>query len=127
MATIKPLGAWLDDEVVLAASERYRDNMRATADFLQTKPRNIGRWLPKIAARESERTASALWQTPQRLIRQWIREVAAPLSEPPQQVLERILLERIVNQAEQLSVTDRARVMGVSTPTYQKRLLELLQ
>ncbi len=126
METIKPLGAWLDDEVILAVSERYRDNMRASADFLQTKPRNIGRWMPKVMAREQERSASSLWQSPHRLIRQWLRE-AAPLAEPPQQIVQGILLSHVISQCGAISVTDRARIMGVSTPTYQKRLQEQLE
>ena len=123
--TIKPLGAWLDDEVVLAACERYRDNMRAAADFLQTRPRNIARWMPKILSRDHERSSSSLWLTPQRLIRQWIRE-SAPMAEPPQQLAEAMLLAHVVRQCEGISVADRARIMGVSTPTYQKRLQDIL-
>lgn len=120
---IKPLGTWLDDEVVLAACERYRDNARAAADFLQTRPRNISRWMPGILAREPERGASSLWLTPQRLARQWIRE-SAPMANPPQQLAEAMLLSHVVRQGEDLSVAERARVMGVSIPTYQKRLQE---
>jgi DNA-binding NtrC family response regulator len=123
--TIKPLGAWLDDEVILAVCERYRDNMRAAADFLQTKPRNVGRWMPKVLSRDHERSASSLWLTPQRLIRQWIRE-SAPMATPPQELVEAILLSHVVRQCEGISVADRARIMGVSIPTYQKRLQEIL-
>lgn len=122
---IKPLGAWLDDEVILAVCERYRDHMRAAADFLQTKPRNIGRWLPKVQSRDQERSSSSLWQTPHRLIRQWIRE-AAPMEKPPQQIVQDVLLAHVISQCEGLSVTERASIMGVSTPTYQKRLQEVL-
>ena len=125
MGAIKPLGAWLDDEVVVAVCERYRENMRAAAEFLQTKPRNIGRWMPKVIAREQERNNSSLWQTPRLLVRRWLKE-AAPMSEPPQQLVQAILLSHVVNQCAGISVADRARVMGVSTPTYQKRLQELL-
>ena len=120
---IKPLGTWLDDEVVLAACERYRDNTRAAADFLQTRARNIARWIPGIVAREQERGASSLWLTPQRLVRQWIRE-SAPMAKPPQQLAEAVLLSHVVRQCEDLSVAERARIMGVSIPTYQKRLHE---
>jgi hypothetical protein len=124
LETIKPLGAWLDDEVILAVCERYRDNMRAAADFLQTKPRNIGRWMPKVLSRESERSSSSLWQTPQQLIRRWLKE-AAPMPLPPQQLVQGILLSHVVSQCGNISVADRARIMGVSTPTYQKRLHEI--
>ncbi len=125
MEAIKPLGAWLDDEVILAVCERYRDNMRAAADFLHTKPRNIGRWMPKVLSRENERSSSSLWQAPQRLVRRWLKE-AAPMPEPPQQLVQSILLSHVVSQCGSISVADRARIMGVSTPTYQKRLQEML-
>ena len=59
---IKPLGLWVEDELVLAAVDRYRGDLRRAGEFLHTKPRNVSRWLPKIAAREGERSASALWQ-----------------------------------------------------------------
>ena len=121
LESIKPLGSWLDDEVILAVLERYRDNMRAAADFLHTRSRNISRWMPKVQSREPERSASSLWQTPQRLVRQWIRE-AAPMTESPQELVQGILLSHVVRQCEGVSVADRARIMGVSVPTYQKRL-----
>lgn len=124
LEAIKPLGSWLDDEVILAVCERYRDNMRAAADFLQTKPRNIGRWMPKVLSRDHERSASSLWQTPHRLIRQWIRE-AAVMDEPPQELVQRVLLSHVLRQCEGISVADRARIMGVSVPTYQKRLQDM--
>jgi len=123
---IKPLGAWLDDEVILAVCERYRDNMRAAADFLHTRPRNIGRWMPRVLSRDHERGSSSLWRTPQRLIRQWLLE-AAPLADPPQQLVQEILLSHVLQQCSELSVADRARIMGVSVPTYQKRLQEIRQ
>jgi DNA-binding NtrC family response regulator len=125
MEAIKPLGAWLDDEVILAVNERYRENMRAAADFLQTKPRNLGRWMPKVLSRENERNSSSLWQTPQQLVRRWLKE-AAPMPQPPQQLVQGILLSHVVSQCGSISVADRARIMGVSTPTYQKRLQEVL-
>ena len=124
LEAIKPLGSWLDDEVILAVCERYRDNMRAAGDFLQTKPRNIGRWMPKVLAREQERSSSSLWQTPHRLIRRWIRE-AAVMEEPPQEMVQRVLLSHVLRQCEGVSLADRARIMGVSIPTYQKRLHDM--
>ncbi|MEM1154021.1 MAG: sigma 54-interacting transcriptional regulator [Pseudomonadota bacterium] len=123
---VLPLGAWLDDEVVLAVYDRYRENMRAAADFLHTKPRNLSRWLPKIRARERERDDSSLWQSPQKLIRRWLKE-APSLEVPPQRQMQDILLSHVVSQCADLGVADRARIMGVSTPTYQKRVQELSQ
>ncbi len=122
--TIKPLGSWLDDEVVMAVCERYRDNMRAAAEFMHTRPRNIGRWMPKVQSREHERGASSLWQTPQRLVRQWIRE-AAPMAESPQELAQNMLLSHVIRQCEAVSVADRAKIMGVSVPTYQKRVKDI--
>jgi DNA-binding NtrC family response regulator len=124
--TIKPLGAWLDDELVLAACERYRGDMRGAAQFLQTKPRNISRWMPKILSRDHERSASLLWQKPRGLIKQWVRETAPP-TESPQQLLHDILMSHVVKQCDSIGVADRARIMGVSTPTYQKRLRGTLE
>ncbi|MEE4144897.1 MAG: sigma 54-interacting transcriptional regulator, partial [Halieaceae bacterium] len=124
LEAIKPLGSWLDDEVILAVCERYRDNMRAAADFLQTKPRNIGRWMPKVLSRDHERSSSSLWQTPHRLIRQWIKEAGA-MEAPPQDMVQRVLMSHVQRQCEGLSVADRARIMGVSVPTYQKRVQDM--
>ena len=121
---IMPLGTWLDDEVILAACERYREDGRGAADFLHTRPRNISRWMPKILDREPERGASLLWQEPRRLVRQWIGE-SAPLPEPPQQIAQHTLLRHVIEQCADLGTADRARIMGVSVPTYQKRLQEL--
>lgn len=121
---IRPLGTWLDDEVILATCERYRDDARAAADFLHTRPRNISRWMPKILDREPERGASLLWQESRRLVRQWIRE-SAPLPEPPQQIAQHTLLRHVIEQCAEVGTADRARIMGVSVPTYQKRLQEL--
>ncbi|MEM8563982.1 MAG: sigma 54-interacting transcriptional regulator [Pseudomonadota bacterium] len=126
MDAVLPLGAWLDDEVVLAVYDRYRENMRAAADFLHTKPRNLSRWLPKIQSRERDRDESSLWQSPQKLIRRWLRE-APPMEKSPQRQVQDILLSHVVSQCADLGVAERAGIMAVSTPTYQKRVQELSQ
>ena len=120
---IKPLGSWLEDELVLAALDRYRSDLRQTGDFLHTKPRNISRWLPKIAAREEERSGSALWQKPHRLLREWVRE-SPQLSESPLLLLANQLMAHVNEQGGALGSATRARIMGVSTPTYLKRCRE---
>jgi DNA-binding NtrC family response regulator len=121
---IKPLGSWLEDELVLAALDRYRGDLRRTGDFLHTKPRNISRWLSKIAAREDERNASALWQKPRRLLREWVRE--SPQSvDSPLEMLADILMTHVNVQAWALSSAMRARILGISTPTYLKRVREI--
>ncbi len=121
---IKPIGTWLEDEIVLAVCERYGNDMPGAAEFLHTKSRNISRWLPKIQSREEKRNSSALWQESRRLIKQWIRE-AAQLSEAPLQLAQNMLMSHVTEQAQSISVADRARIMGVSTPTYHKRLQEV--
>jgi DNA-binding NtrC family response regulator/GGDEF domain-containing protein len=121
---IKPLGAWVEDELVLAALDRYRGDMQRTGDFLHTKPRNISRWLPKIAAREDERNGSSLWQKPRRLLREWVRE-SPRAEEPPLLLIGDKLLAHVTEQCSALSSANRARIVGVSTPTYLKRLREV--
>ena len=123
---LRPLGEWLDDEIILAACDRFGGDSRGAAGFLHTRPRNVGRWMPKIQAREQERENSLLWQDTRRLARRWILE-SAPMEAPPQQVAQDILLSLVLQQCNDISVADRARIMGVSTPTYQKRLKQWLQ
>ena len=120
---LKPLGTWLDDDLVLATLDRYRGDVPRAGEFLHTKSRNVSRWLPKLQAREEERTNSALWETPRRLLREWVRE--APQSEDsPMELLQDKLLTHLENQATGLSAAKRAQILGVSTPTYFKRLKE---
>jgi DNA-binding NtrC family response regulator len=121
---IKPLGAWMEDELVLAALDRYRGDLRQTGNFLHTKPRNISRWLPKIAAREDERNGSSLWQKPRRLLREWVRE-SPQTADSPLLLMADTLLVHVNEQAGALSSAARASIMGVSTPTYHKRMREI--
>ncbi|MEM9255771.1 MAG: sigma 54-interacting transcriptional regulator [Pseudomonadota bacterium] len=121
---IKPLGSWLEDDIVLAALDRYRTDLRRTGEFLHTKPRNIGRWLPKIESRDDERNSSSLWQNPRRLLREWVRESAVQESSPLR-IMQSLLLRHVEQQAAALSTAKRANIMGVSTPTYLKRVSEL--
>lgn len=120
---VKPLGTWLQDDVVLAALDRYRKDMRLAGEFLHTRPRNISRWLPKIEAREEERNSSALWQPPRRLLWDWVRE-SPQLEDPPLRMFESMLLTHVEAQASALNSARRAQILGVSTPTYIKRLRE---
>jgi DNA-binding NtrC family response regulator len=123
---VRPLGAWLDDEIVLAAGDRYSGDARAVSEFLQTRSRNIGRWMPKIQEREPERSGSLLWQETRELVQKWIMSTP-PLDVPPQQFAQEILMALVLQQCSEVSLTDRARIMGVSTPTYQKRLKQIAQ
>jgi DNA-binding NtrC family response regulator/GGDEF domain-containing protein len=123
---LRPLGEWLDDEVILAACDRFGSDSRGAAGFLHTRTRNIGRWMPKIVERNQEREDSLLWQDARKLARQWILETA-PTELPPQQLAQDMLMSLVLQQCGDVSVADRARIMGVSTPTYQKRLKQWLQ
>lgn len=120
----KPLGVWLDDEIILAASERFDHNDRYTAGLLVTRARNIGRWLPGLMSREPERSASLLWQDTRQCVQRWIQETDN-FQAPPQEVAQTLLLSLVVAQCEGMPVAERAGIMGVSTPTYQKRLSRL--
>lgn len=122
----RPLGAWLDDEIIDAALERSGGDSKGAAEFLQVRTRNVGRWIPRVREREAEREASLLWQPVRELVRQWVLE-AAPGETPPQEVAEQMLMALIVQQASALSAAERAKIMGVSTPTYQKRVKQLVQ
>lgn len=121
---IKPLGAWLEDELVLAALDRYRGDLRQAGEFLHTKPRNISRWLPKIAVREDERNGSALWQPPRRWLREWVRE-SAQSADAPLLLMADKLMAHVNEQGAALSAVARASIMGVSTPTYLKRMRDI--
>ncbi|KAA1194442.1 hypothetical protein F0M18_03145 [Pseudohalioglobus sediminis] len=123
---LRPIGSWLDDEIIEAALERSGGDARGAAEFLQTRTRNIGRWLPKIRERDAERETSLLWQSARELVSQWVMELA-PGESPPQQIAESMLMTLIAQQCSGLTMAEKARVMGVSTPTFQKRLKQQLQ
>jgi len=120
---IKPLGLWIEDELVLAALDRYRGDARRAAEFLHTRPRNITRWLPKVASREAERNGSSLWQEPRRLLREWVRETPR-MEQSPLVLMGDYLMANLAEFGGDLSSVSRARIVGVSTPTYLKRLRE---
>jgi DNA-binding NtrC family response regulator len=124
--TLHPLGAWLDDEIIEAALDRCGGDPRGAAEYLGTRSRNIGRWMPKVRQSEQQREASLLWQESRRLIREWVAG-SSPQEEAPQQLAQDLLMALLMQQGGDLNVADRARVMGVSTPTYQKRVKQLLQ
>ena len=118
---IRPLGTWAEDDMVLAALERYRGNPGKAAAMLHTRSRNISRWLPKIEDRDEARNGHPQWQECRRLVREWVRE--SPLGETsPLETLQALLLAHVQRQAGATSVAERARLLGVSVPTYHKRL-----
>lgn len=120
---LKPLGTWLEDDMVLAALDRYRGDLPRAAAFLHTKSRNVSRWLPKIESREEARNTSTLWQRPRRLLWDWIRE-SGQMEDSPLELMQAKLMTHVNEQAGDLSAAKRARIMGVSTPTFLKRLRE---
>lgn len=122
---VKPLGAWAQDDIVLAALDRYRGDLPRAAEFLHTRARNISRWLPKIKDREEERNNSSVWQTPRRLLWEWVR-VTAPPEVSPLSLVGDTVLAQLFEQAGSLSTASKARILGVSAPTYHKRLREVL-
>lgn len=118
-----PLGTWLEDEIVLAALVRYRGQHGASAEFLQTSRRNIVRWLPTIASRQPSRDGCSLWQEPARLVADWVRGLgSAGLS--PLLAGQGLLLDLLEAQRELATVELRAGILGVSRPTYSRRLRE---
>jgi hypothetical protein len=124
--SLTPLGVWVEDELILATTERYRGDTSASAEFLHTRPRNIGRWMPGIVTRLEQRNASLEWKGARRMIGEWVRESAIP-AESPLQVLQNMLLFHVANQCADESVAARAKIMAVSIPTYHKRLQLLLE
>lgn len=121
---LKPLGSWLEDDLVLACLDRYRNDVPKAASFLHTSARNVRRWMPKIEAREDERNSSSLWHEPRRLLREWVRESPQPEISPLVMMQDKLMVH-LGRQAGALSSAKRARVMGISTPTYLKRMREL--
>ncbi len=123
---VLPLGAWLVDDIVLATKQRYRGSMRSAADFLHTNPRNFTRWAPKIEQRESERNGSPIWHDSRRLVAEWVS--ATSLSpESPLDEARNMLLSHLEKLGDSLRIATRAKIMAMSTPTYQKRVKELSQ
>ena len=107
--------------MVLAALERYRGNPGKAAGLLHTRSRNISRWLPKIESREAERNSYPLWQESRRLLREWVRDLPLTEESPMERVQDR-LLEHVQRRSADTSVAERAGILGVSVPTYHKRL-----
>lgn len=116
-----PLGTWLEDEIIVSACDRYRGENSRAARFLQTRSRNIGRWMEGISERENERLASTVWQEPRRKVQEWIRETAQP-EKPPLDIARALLLLHLETQGGHLKTPVKATIMGVSAPTYLKRL-----
>ncbi|MEQ9462817.1 MAG: sigma 54-interacting transcriptional regulator [Haliea sp.] len=118
-----PLGTWLEDEIVLATLARYQGQHGDSAAFLHTSRRNIARWLPAIAARQAARDGCPLWQDPARLVADWIRGLGSA-GDSPLLAGQSLLLELLEAHRDVATVDLRAQLLGVSRPTYGKRLRE---
>ena len=121
-----PLGTWLWDEVVLAVISRYADQLPRAGEFLHTTSRNLSRWLPGIEQRQAQRNLSSYWRESQRLVAPWVREL--PVSEEPlKETVLNMLMFQLEHQGKQAVLPLRAHILGVSAPTYQKRLKDYTQ
>jgi len=116
-----PIGTWLQDELVLAAMERYRGEQPRVAELLHTPSRNIGRWIPKIESRAIERAECDGWRNAARLVRDWVRALPAT-TDSPIESLEKMLLSHLERLDDKATTRDKAAILGVSAPTYQKRV-----
>ncbi len=119
----EPLGIWLADDLVLAAKERYSGSLRSTAELLNTNPRNITRWMPRINERSYHRHSSSIWCEPRRLAGEWVRE-SSPSSTSPLELARNMLLTHLESLSGSLRVSSKAEIMGMSIPTYNKALKE---
>lgn len=116
-----PIGTWLQDELVLAAMERYQGEQPRAAELLHTPSRNIGRWIPKIENRATERAECDDWRDAARLVRDWVRALPAT-TDSPTESLEKMLLSHLERLDDKATTQDKAAILGVSAPTYQKRV-----
>ncbi len=122
--TIAPLGVWLHDELVLAAIARYKGSHPKAAAWLQVPSRNVRRWIIAIKEREEERKIAQNASDHSRLIREWVREMPRE-GLPPAKILENMLVEEILHIDGKFDLTSRAKLLGVSIPTYRKKVKEL--
>ncbi|MFV0276986.1 MAG: sigma 54-interacting transcriptional regulator [Parahaliea sp.] len=121
-----PLGTWLEDEVVLAAVQYHNGQVARAARSLQTGSRNVQRWLPRIAERDQQRRDSMLWKTMRERVGTWVDELVIAGDNPLARARD-LLLQQLEQQGDGVSVKIRAAIMGVSVPTYNKRLKQLLE
>ena len=119
-----PLGIWLEDEVTLAVLQRSGGQPAKAARHLHTTSRNIQRWLPRIELRTEQRASCLHWQPVARLIQSWISEQPADAVSPLDWA-RTVLIRQLESQGSHCSVKHRATLLGVSVPTYNKRLKEM--
>lgn len=115
------LGTWLEDALVLAVLRCSADQPARAARSLGTTSRNVQRWLPRIRARAPEREACGHWGPMEEAVRRWAVD-ALPAVDDPLAALRNLVLRQLETQGAEASVRTRAAILGVSVPTYYKRL-----
>ncbi len=116
-----PLGTWLEDAIVRCVLSACADQPARAARRLQTTSRNVSRWLPGIESRAQARRESLIWRPVQASVEDWVAQAADP-EEGPLQTAQTLLLRQLELQGMDISVKNRAALLGVSPPTYNKRL-----
>ena len=117
------MGQWLVDDVLLATEQRYSGDVRLIARFLHENTRNTRRWLARAHERDGEREAEARWLDCRRLLREWVRESGA-LPYPLLQRAQEIFLDILLSLQDEYGVVRCAVLLGVSKPTYTKKISE---
>lgn len=117
----EPLGTWLDDEVVLAVLARCAGQSAKAAKCLHTTSRNIQRWLPRIEERRAQRDDSMYWKSVSEVVGRWVLDIDDH-GVDPMGAARGMILRQLETQGMAVSLKARAGILGVSVPTYNKRL-----
>jgi DNA-binding NtrC family response regulator len=120
-----PVGQWLVDDILLASELRYSGNVRLVARFLRENTRNTRRWLARAHERDKQRESEQRWSECHSLVQEWVRE-SAVLPYGMIQRAEDMLLDILRSLESEFGATRCAAVLGVSRPTYKKRVSERL-
>lgn len=120
----EPLGTWLEDEVTLAVLRRCASQPARAAKHLQTTSRNIQRWLPRIESRGKQRAESVYWRLVGDVVHRWVDELEPGCCDPLG-TARQVILRQLETQGANVSVKHRACILGVSVPTYSKRVKQL--
>lgn len=116
-----PLGTWLEDAIVRCVLSACAGQPARAARRLHTTSRNVSRWLPGIQQREIARRESLIWRPVQASVEHWVEEAVEP-EQGLLQSAQALLLRQLELQGMDISVKNRAALLGVSPPTYNKRL-----
>nr|WP_241263076.1 sigma 54-interacting transcriptional regulator [Parahaliea mediterranea] len=117
----EPLGTWLEDEIVLAVLARCGGQTARAAKRLRTTSRNVQRWLPGIEARNTQRADNMNWKPVGEVVARWVDNLEVDCSDPVHSARE-IILQQLEIQGMAAKLKTRAAILGVSVPTYNKRL-----